>query len=183
LVRHYFNNVQFGEHTLPLIPNGGRRKEERPRVVIYGAGAAGNQLLQALRLGGELLPVGFLDDNHELVGRLMAGLQVYSPDDLEFMLRDTAAQEILLAIPSASRTRRNEIIEILATHSVPVRTLPGLMDLASGRVQVEALREVRVDDLLGREPVAPDQALFGRCIDDRVVMVTGAGGSIGSELC
>src|SRR5690606_16988624 len=78
---------------------------------------------------------------------------------------------------------RNEIVDVLAKHSVPVRTLPGLMDLASGRVRVETLREVQIDDLLGREPVAPDPALFARCIDQQVVMVTGAGGSIGSELC
>ena len=183
LVRHYFNNVQFGENTLPLIPNGGRRKEERPRVVIYGAGAAGNQLLQALRLGGELLPVGFMDDSPELTGRLMAGLQVYSPNEIDYMLRDTDAHEILLAIPSASRARRNAIIDMLVSHAVPVRTLPGLMDLAAGRVQVEALREVRIDDLLGRDPVAPDHTLFARCIHDQTVMVTGAAGSIGSELC
>lgn len=183
MVRHYFNDVQFGEQTLPLIPNGGRRKEERPRVVIYGAGAAGNQLLQALRLGGELLPVGFIDDNEALTGRLMGGLQVYSAKRIDYMLRDTDVQEILLAIPSASRARRSEIIEMLATHGIPVRTLPGLMDLAAGRVQIESLREVRVDDLLGRDPVAPDQALFARCIYNQVVMVTGAGGSIGSELC
>ena len=183
LMRHYFNNVQFGEQTLPLIPNGGRRKEERPRVVIYGAGAAGNQLLQALRVGGELLPVGFMDDNKELAGRLMGGLQVYSPDKLDYMLHDTDAHEILLAIPSASRARRNEIVDILVSHSIPVRTLPGLMDLAAGRVQVEALRQVRIDDLLGRDAVAPDPALFARCIRGQKVMVTGAGGSIGSELC
>lgn len=183
LVRHYFNNVQFGEQTLPLIPNGGRRKEERPRVVIYGAGAAGNQLLQALRVGGELLPVGFIDDNEELTDRVMAGLQVYSSKRIDYMLQDTDVQEVLLAIPSASRARRGEIIAMLAAHSISVRTLPGLMDLAAGRVQVESLREVRVDDLLGRDPVAPDQALFARCIYDQVVMVTGAGGSIGSELC
>ncbi|MDS1140053.1 nucleoside-diphosphate sugar epimerase/dehydratase [Pusillimonas sp. SM2304] len=183
LMRHYFNDVQFGEQTLPLIPNGGQRKEERRRVVIYGAGAAGNQLLQALRLGGELLPVGFMDDNKDLCGRVMAGLQVYCPDQIDYMLRDTDTHEILLAIPSASRARRNEIIDMLAPYAIPVRTLPGLMDLASGRVQVEALREVRVDDLLGRDPVAPDPALFARCIHQKVVMVTGAGGSIGSELC
>src|SRR5690606_12873993 len=183
LMRRYFNNVQFGEETLPLIPNGGKRKDERPRVVIYGAGAAGNQLLQALRLGGELLPVGFMDDSAELHGRVMAGLQVYDPDDTDYMLRDTAAQEVLLAVPSASRARRSQIIHMLSRHAIPVRTLPGLMDLAAGRVQVEALREVRIDDLLGREPVAPDPTLFARCIHDQVVMVTGAGGSIGSELC
>lgn len=183
LMRHYFNDVQFGEQTLPLIPNGGKRKEERPRVIIYGAGAAGNQLLQALRLGGELLPVGFMDDNKDLDGRVMAGLQVYCSDRIDYMLRDTDAQEILLAIPSASRARRYQIMSRLAPYAIPVRTLPGLMDLAAGRVQVEALREVRIDDLLGRDPVAPDPTLFARCIHDQVVMVTGAGGSIGSELC
>lgn len=183
LMRHYFNNVQFGEQSLPLIPNGGQHKEERPRVVIYGAGAAGNQLLQALRLGGEMLPVGFMDDNKDLCDRVMAGLQVYCPDQIDYMLHDTGAQEILLAIPSASRARRNEIINMLAPYAIPVRTLPGLMDLAAGRVRVESLRHVRIDDLLGRDPVAPDPALFARCIHDQVVMVTGAGGSIGSELC
>jgi len=183
LMRRYFNNTQFGENVLPLLPRGGKRREERPRVVIYGAGAAGNQLLQALRLGGEMLPVGFMDDNPDLIGRLMAGLHVYSPGDIEHMLRDTGAHEILLAIPSASRARRSQIVDMLAPYSVPVRTLPGLMDLASGRVQVESLREVRVDDLLGREPVPPDETLFSRCIKGQTVMVTGAGGSIGSELC
>lgn len=183
LMRRYFNNVQFGEETLPLIPNGGRRKDARSRVIIYGAGAAGNQLLQALRLGGELLPVGFMDDSEDLHGRVMAGLQVYSPDQIDYMLHDTDAHEVLLAIPSSSRARRREIIDKLAPYSIPVRTLPGLMDLAAGRVQVEALREVRVDDLLGRDPVAPDPTLFARCIHEQVVMVTGAGGSIGSELC
>jgi len=183
LMRHYFNNVQFGEHTLPLIPNGGRHKAERKRVIIYGAGAAGNQLLEALRLGGELLPVGFMDDNKDLDGRVMAGLQVYCSDRIAYMLRDTDAEEILLAIPSASRTRRSQIMNRLAPYTIPVRTLPGLMDLAAGRVRVEALREVRIDDLLGRDPVAPDPTLFARCIHGQVVMVTGAGGSIGSELC
>src|SRR3546814_17779860 len=99
------------------------------------------------------------------------------------MLQDTDAHEVLLAIPSSSRARRREIIDKLAPYSIPVRTLPGLMDLAAGRVQVEALREVRIDDLLGRDPVAPNPTLFARCIHDQIVMVTGAGGSIGSELC
>src|SRR3546814_6951436 len=90
-MRHYFNDVQFGGQSLPLIPNGGSRKEERPRVVIYGAGAAGNQLLQALRLGGELLPVGFMDDNKDLNGRIMGGLQVYGSDRLDYMLRRSEA--------------------------------------------------------------------------------------------
>ncbi|MGB3290159.1 MAG: nucleoside-diphosphate sugar epimerase/dehydratase [Burkholderiaceae bacterium] len=183
LMRHYFNNVQFGGQALPLIPNGGERKEERKRVAIYGAGAAGNRLLEALRLGGELLPVGFIDDNSDLDGRIMAGLQVYCSDRIGYMLHDTGTEEILLAIPSASRMRRSQIMNRLTPYSVPVRTLPGLMDLAAGRVHVEALREVQIDDLLGRDPVDPDPTLFARCIRGQVVMVTGAGGSIGSELC
>ncbi len=183
-IRRYFNKAQFGHHNaLPLLPTGSKRKDQRQRVVIYGAGAAGNQLLQALRGGAEMLPVAFLDDNPQLSGRFLSGMQVYAPENIKEMLEDTGAQEILLAVPRATRARRREIVEMLAPYSVPVRTVPGLMDLASGRVKVEYLREVEVDDLLGRDPVPPNEDLFGRCISGQVVMVTGAGGSIGSELC
>lgn len=153
------------------------------RVAIYGAGAAGNQLLSALRFDHQMLPVGFIDDNLELAGQRIAGLPVYAPDNLARLIRDTGVQEVLLAIPSASRTRRNKVISMLAPYPLHVRTVPGIMDLASGRVSVEDLREVDISDLLGREPVLPHTALFERCIRNQVVMVTGAGGSIGSELC
>lgn len=184
VIRRYFNRLQFGSHSLSLLSDGtGKRREQRRRVLIYGAGDAGSQLLQALRLSSERLPVAFLDDNPQLTDRLIAGLQIYAPGNLQKVLEDTGAQEILLAIPRATRSRRREIVEMLAPYPVPVRTVPGLRDLASGRVKVEYLREVEVEDLLGRDSVAPHEELFARCISQQTVMVTGAGGSIGSELC
>ncbi|KAA0911331.1 nucleoside-diphosphate sugar epimerase/dehydratase [Pusillimonas sp. ANT_WB101] len=184
VIRRYFNQLQFGSRHLPLMPHGpGKRHDQRQRVLIYGAGEAGSQLLQALRHSSERLPVAFLDDNPQLTDRLMAGMQIYAPDNLAEVLEDTGAQEILLAIPRATRARRREIVEMLAPYSVPVRTVPGLSDLASGRVKVEYLREVEVEDLLGRDPVPPHDDLLARCISEQTVMVTGAGGSIGSELC
>lgn len=183
VMRQYFSSDRISLRTRPSGRRDGKRKDARPLVIIYGAGAAGNQLLLALRIGREMIPVAFIDDNPELSGRIMAGLTVHPSSDLGQLLEDTDADEVLLAIPSASRMRRNEIINMLASYPVYVRTIPGFMDLASGRVQVEALREVDIDDLLGRDPVQPRPDLFERCIKDQVVMVTGAGGSIGSELC
>lgn len=182
IMRQYFSTDRISLRTTPA-KRGGKRSDARPRVIIYGAGAAGNQLLLALRVGREMIPVGFIDDNPELAGRVMAGLPIYGPDDLERVLKDTGAVEVLMAIPSASRKRRSEVIDRLAPYPIYVRTIPGFMDLASGRVKVEELREVDIDDLLGRDAVQPHPDLFERCIKDQVVMVTGAGGSIGSELC
>ncbi len=182
-MRKFFNLESISLLTLPSSQRKQAEADCRPKVLIYGAGAAGNQLLSALRLGREMYPVGFIDDSPALAGRVMAGLTIYSPDRIEYAIKDTGAEEVLLAVPSASRARRNEIIEMLAEYSVQVRTIPGFMDLASGRVQVEDLRHVDIDDLLGRDAVKPDMGLFERCIRDQVVMVTGAGGSIGSELC
>ncbi|PLC51924.1 hypothetical protein CR159_00270 [Pollutimonas subterranea] len=183
VMRQYFSSDRISLRTRPSGRHDGKRKDARPLVIIYGAGAAGNQLLLALRVGREMIPVAFIDDNPELSGRIMAGLTVHPAGELGQLLEDTGADEVLLAIPSASRMRRNEIINMLASYPVYVRTIPGFMDLASGRVQVEELREVDIDDLLGRDPVQPRPDLFERCIKDQVVMVTGAGGSIGSELC
>lgn len=154
-----------------------------PRVAIYGAGAAGNQLLAALRLGRSLAPVAFIDDDATIANRVIAGLRVYKPKHTQQMIEETGAQEILLAVPSASRARRREILELLGQYNLHVRSVPGLMDLASGRVKVDEVQEVDIADLLGRDPVPPQKALFERCIRSQVVMVTGAGGSIGSELC
>ncbi|SHH94485.1 polysaccharide biosynthesis protein [Pollutimonas bauzanensis] len=183
VMRQYFSSDRISLRTKPSDRRHGKRKDVRPHVIIYGAGAAGNQLLLALRIGREMIPVAFVDDNPDLAGRIMAGLPVHNPGDLGQLLEDTGADEVLLAIPSASRMRRNEIIDILTSYPIYVRTIPGFMDLASGRVQVEALREVDIDDLLGRDAVQPRPDLFERCIRGQVVMVTGAGGSIGSELC
>ncbi|WP_417842082.1 polysaccharide biosynthesis protein [Terasakiella sp.] len=154
-----------------------------PKVAVYGAGAAGNQLVAALRLGRGMRPVAFIDDDSNLYNRTIAGLRVYSPKHIQQMIDETGSDEILLAIPSASRARRREVLETLEPYPLHVRSVPGFMDLASGRVKVEDIQEVDIADLLGRDAVPPQQALFEKCILGKVVMVTGAGGSIGSELC
>lgn len=154
-----------------------------PRVAIYGAGSAGYQLLTALRLGREMLPVAFIDDAPGVANRMVDGLKVYRARRVDQMIEETGAEQILLAIPSASRARRREILAELERYPVSVRTIPGFMDLANGRVRVGDLQEVDIIDLLGRDPVPPRRELFERCIRRRSVLVTGAGGSIGAELC
>ena len=153
------------------------------RVAIYGAGTAGNQLVAALRLGRAMRAVAFVDDDAGVANRVIAGLRVYTPKHIQQMIDETGADEILLAIPSISRARRREIFDALEPYALHVRSVPGFTDLASGRVKVEDIQEVDIADLLGRDAVPPRQDLFERCIKNQVVLVTGAGGSIGSELC
>jgi FlaA1/EpsC-like NDP-sugar epimerase len=160
-----------------------RQRRHLPKVAVYGAGSAGNQLVRALRMGNAMEPVAFLDDDNSIATRTIAGLKVYKPKHIEEMLRVTGATQVLLAMPSASRARRREVLAFLEPYPVHVRTVPGFMDLAQGLIKVQDLQEVDVADLLGRDPVQPDQQLFERCIKGQVVLVTGAGGSIGSELC
>ncbi|AYG44004.1 polysaccharide biosynthesis protein [Pseudomonas sp. Leaf58] len=159
------------------------RQDGLPRVAIYGAGAAGNQLVAALRIGKMMRPVAFIDDDDSIADRVISGLQVYKPEHIEKMLDITGAQEILLAIPSATRVRRREILTCLERFPLHVRSIPGFMDLASGRVKVDDIQEVDVADLLGRDAVPAQEDLLERCITGQTVLVTGAGGSIGSELC
>ncbi|MFT0625601.1 polysaccharide biosynthesis protein [Ectopseudomonas guguanensis] len=158
-------------------------ESEIARVAVYGAGAAGNQLVAALRLGKAMRPVAFIDDDAGISNRTIAGLKVYTPKHIQQMIDETGAVEILLAMPSVPRARRREILNSLEPYSLHVRSIPGFMDLASGRVKVGDLQEVDIADLLGRDAVPPRQDLFERCIKNQVVLVTGAGGSIGSELC
>lgn len=179
-MRQYFLGDWYSvRRNLPFAMNDNRL----PRVAIYGAGAAGNQLVAALRMGRSMQPVAFIDDDEGIVNRVIAGLKVYKPSRISRLIEETGAQEILLAMPSVSRARRSAILESLQPFPLHVRSVPGFMDLASGRVQVDDIQEVDIADLLGRDPVPPDQELFERCICGQVVMVTGAGGSIGSELC
>lgn len=159
------------------------RDDGLPRVAIYGAGSAGNQLVTALRMGKAMRPVAFIDDDASITDRVIAGLQVYQPEQLQRMIDDTGAEEILLALPSVSRSRRREILNLLEGYPLHVRSVPGFMDLASGRVKVDDIQEVDVADLLGRDAVPAQDDLLQHCIIDQTVMVTGAGGSIGSELC
>lgn len=152
-------------------------------VAIYGAGEAGNQLLASIRVGRVYRPVAFVDDDANLEGRMVSGLPVYSACQIDHMIRITGVQELFLAIPSASKAHRQKVLDNLQRFPLHVRTVPGLTDIASGKVKVEDLQEVDIADLLGREEVPPRPELFEACILDKAVMVTGAGGSIGSELC
>lgn len=159
------------------------RDDGLPRVAIYGAGSAGNQLVAALRMGRLMRPVAFIDDDSTISDRVISGLQVYKPKHIQRMIDATGAQEILLAIPSSTRGRRREILGFLEGFPLHVRSVPGFMDLASGRVKVDDIQEVDIADLLGRDPVPAQEDLLEHCIRGQVVLVTGAGGSIGSELC
>ncbi len=181
LMRHYFMGDWF--HVRQAMNFSPAKDDGLPMAAIYGAGTAGNQLVAALRMGRTIRPVAFIDDDVSINNRTIAGLKVYRPKYLARMIEETGAQQILLAIPSVTRARRREILQMLEAFPLRVRTVPGLMDLASGRVRVDDIREVDIADLLGRDPVPPRQHLFERCIRGKVVLVTGAGGSIGAELC
>ncbi|MBY3083083.1 polysaccharide biosynthesis protein [Rhizobium laguerreae] len=153
------------------------------KVLIYGAGTAGRQLAGALINSAELNVVGYLDDDPRLKGGVMGGLPIYDPSDLPVLAESLGVHNVLLALPSASRQRRNEILEHIRKARVNVRTLPDLTALAQGRIAVSDIRELEIEDLLGREAVAPRQELLDKAMRNKVVMVTGAGGSIGGELC
>ncbi|MBF8756130.1 polysaccharide biosynthesis protein [Pseudomonas guariconensis] len=180
LMRQYFLGDWFAATQYVPFTN---RDNGLPKVAIYGAGAAGNQLAVALRMGRAMNPVAFIDDDKSLTNSVISGLQVYHGSNIQRLIEVTGAEEILLAIPSASRSRRKEILTGLENFPLHVRSVPGFMDLASGRVKVDDIQEVDIADLLGRDPVPAQQELLARCITSQVVMVTGAGGSIGAELC
>jgi FlaA1/EpsC-like NDP-sugar epimerase len=153
------------------------------RVAIYGAGGAGARLCSVLLGVSDFEPVAFIDDKKSLQGSSINGIRVYGSDSLPELVRQRKVDRILLAMPSASRRRRREILTALEPLSVHVQSLPNLSDLISGRAQINELCDVDVSDLLGRDPVPPRPKLFGSCIRGKCVLVTGAGGSIGSELC
>ena len=159
------------------------RESTRTRVAIYGAGSAGIQLATALSYSNEYRPVAFVDDKSELHNTHVNSLRVYPFNKIEAVIDKLRIEEVLLAIPTASRSRRNYIIQALEKFPVHVRTLPGMADIAGGQVKIEDIKEVDIEDLLGRDPVAAYTDLLDSNIRDKVVMVTGAGGSIGSELC
>ena len=155
----------------------------RPIALIYGAGSAGRQLAVGLSINKEMLVKGFIDDDESLQGNTINGVDVYSSMDLQNLIRRLNGTDVLLAIPSVSQSRRNEIIASLNGCGVRVRTLPAIMDLASGRVRISDLHDLDMNDLLGRKVVPPDIALLEKNVRGKTVLVSGAGGSIGSELC
>jgi len=155
---------------------------KRP-VIIYGAGESGLQLLNALFHGREYNPVALVDDNPKFHNLSVAGLRVSPPDRIPGLVQTTGARIVLLAIPSADRARRREIVEAIQDLGLEIKTIPGMMDLISGKAKIAELRTVSPEELLGRDPVPPSIDLLSRNVTDCAVMVSGAGGSIGSELC
>ena len=157
--------------------------DKRKNVLVYGAGSAGIQLATALTYSQELNSIAFIDDEPTLSNHQIMGLKVYSSNNLGELVASMKIEEVLLAIPSASRERRNEIINNLEPYPVLVRTVPGVSELAQGKLKINDLNVVSINDLLGRDPVPPNQNYLRADITNKVVMITGAGGSIGSELC
>jgi len=157
----------------------------RPKqpVIIYGAGSSGMQLVAALQNGNQYLPVAFVDDSRSLIGSTVHGIRVYSPGSLAELIENFSVKQILLAIPSATHAERKGILNRLENLPVHVKTVPDLFDMVSGKVGVDEVRDIDIEDLLGRDIVPPNPRLMGACITGCSVMVTGAAGSIGSELC
>lgn len=153
------------------------------KVLIYGAGASGRQLASAIATEREMRLIAFIDDDATLHGSILNGKKIYPAKAIPDLVQREGVTDILLAMPSASRQRRNAILDTLRPLAVQVRTLPALLDLAHGRVEISTLRELEIEDLLGRDVAAPNQILFAKNILGKTVLVTGAGGSIGSELC
>jgi FlaA1/EpsC-like NDP-sugar epimerase len=157
-------------------------KKTQQRTLIYGAGVSGTQIGSSLQRGGQYYLVGYLDDDPELRHKTINGLTIYGVDEIDVLINEYGVTDILLALPYIQQSRRNEILTDLRRYHVHVRSLPSMTDLAEGKVKVSDIRELDVADLLGRNPVTPNKELFEKNIKNQVVMVTGAGGSIGSEL-
>ena len=177
VARWWINSMQNGSN------HPARNKKLVPPVIIYGAGASGMQLASALKQSYQYRPVAFIDDAVEFHNHQINGLTVFPFIKLSHLIELHGVSDLFLALPSVARGRRNELIRLLEPFSLHVRTLPSLIDLADGKVNVSDIREVDIADLLGREAVEPIKDLLEANITNKVVMVTGAGGSIGSELC
>jgi FlaA1/EpsC-like NDP-sugar epimerase len=171
--RQWLSSLSAGQH----------RDMPVSRLLIYGAGSAGVQIANAIATSHEFKLLGFVDDSPTLQGLTINHVPVYAPVDLPQLVDRYKITDMLLALPSITRVRRNEILNELQPLPVHVRSLPGLTDLAHGRVALADIKDLDVEDLLGRDAVPPDRALLARNLMDKVVLVTGAAGSIGSELC
>ncbi len=159
-----------------------KNRHSPERVIVFGAGSAGAELVQALQASWETEVVAFIDDKRSFQGRELLGLKVYPRNSLGWLIRRHGVSQVLLAIPSASTVRRREVLALLERYPVAVKTVPSLHELVWERATVEQIRDVDIGDLLGRDPVAPNDTLMAACVTGKSVMITGAGGSIGSEL-
>lgn len=158
-------------------------RDRKKHIIIYGAGESGIQLANALSRNQDFRAVAYIDDNPTLKKAIVQGLQIYSPSALPELVEKFSVEQVFLAMPSITRARKSRILEQLEPLPVHVLTVPGMSDLISGKYRIDELREIEIDELLGRDPIEPDQELLNICIKGHSVMVTGAGGSIGSELC
>jgi FlaA1/EpsC-like NDP-sugar epimerase len=177
--------ARIGAHYLlhELLDRDGDGPRTLPRVLIYGAGVSGRQLAAAINSRREMKVAGFLDDARELQGASVNGIRIYSPDKVLDLTNKLAVDEVLLAIPSATQQRRNEILAVLRSLRVRVRTLPDIIELALSELPNGSITNLDINDLLGRDVVQSDARLMNRHIANQTILVTGAGGSIGSELC
>jgi len=170
--------IWLGDHYQAALKQAGRAK-----VLIYGAGTSGRQLVGAVANSPEMQVAGFLDDDDRLTGHVLNGQPIYSPKDLDSLVATLNVSIVLLAMPSIPRKRRNAILASIRPTRIAVRTLPSMADMVHGKVSYADLRDLDIDDLLGRETVMPNHILLAKSTRNKVVIVTGAGGSIGSELC
>jgi FlaA1/EpsC-like NDP-sugar epimerase len=178
-----FSLVAIGGARLIMIAIIRSQNESKKVVAVYGAGSSGRQLAKALGQSTEYKIAAFIDDEHTLVGTEIDGAKVYSPISLERVLDRYDITQVLLAMPRATHSRRSEVLSSLEPFAVKVKTIASMEDIVDSKVQIDQLKEIEIEDLLGRDSVEPNQSLLHSCITDKVVMVTGAGGSIGSELC
>ncbi len=175
----FIGGARFGVRALFL----SRESRRKTRVIIYGAGESGRQVLSSLREGPEFAPIAFVDASPLLQGTVVGGIHVYAPERIAWLIETYGAQSVLLAMPSASIGQRATILKTLERFPLHIQTIPGMADLVSGKAKVNEIIDVSIEDLLGRDPVPPHQDLLDADIRGKTVLVTGAGGSIGSELC
>lgn len=173
----------FARYWLGELYNNQLQIENLPKTLVYGAGSAGRQIASALSNSYEMRVVGYLEDDSRLHGQVLNSIPIFNPNDIEELVLTKQITHALIAIPSASRRRRSLIIDKLSKSNLIVRTLPKLTDLAEGKIKISDIRELDIDDLLGREEVSPNHILLSKNNNEKVVLVSGAGGSIGSELC
>jgi FlaA1/EpsC-like NDP-sugar epimerase len=158
-------------------------KKLLPRALIYGAGSAGRQLVSSLERSNEMIVIGFIDDDHLLQGQVLQGKDIFSSKELENLILKKQITHILLALPSVKRNIRLQILKNINKYKVVVRTLPSIQDLVEGKVTISDIREPMIEDVLGRDQIIPNIQLLSKNITSKIVLITGAGGSIGSELC
>lgn len=172
----------FLSYLLIITDNKNNKLFSIKKIIIYGAGSAGRQLVSALKNKPQIEIVGFIDDNKDLTGQLLDGFKIFLPENLDQIIKKNKINLILLAIPSINKVRRNQIIKHLSNYKILIQSVPSINDIVSGKVHLSEVSDLDFDDLLTRDHVLPKQELLNEDVNSKIVLVTGAGGSIGSEL-